>query len=102
MRLQGCTKTARVLTLYGAHPNPFNPTTTITYDLARVGGVQLNLYSVSGQLVRQLVAAQQAAGSHTVDWDGRDDGGVIVGNGVYLAQLQAGDYRAVRRMVLIK
>jgi hypothetical protein len=84
------------------YPNPFNPSTTIGYCLARAGDVRLNVYSITGQLVCQLVAANQQAGQHRATWDGRDSHGAIAGNGVYLAHLQAGDYRAVRRMVLMK
>jgi hypothetical protein len=84
------------------YPNPFNPSTTIRYGLAQAGDVQLNVYAVSGQLVRQLVAGQQGAGTHQVDWDGREGSGATVGSGVYLAVLRAGDCRAVRRMVLMK
>ena len=85
-----------------AYPNPFNPTTTIRYDLAHTAEVRLSVYSVTGQLVRQLVSASQPAGSYGVEWDGRDGMGAAVGNGVYLAQLRAGDYHAVRSMVLMK
>jgi hypothetical protein len=88
--------------LHGAYPNPFNPTTTLRYDLAQAGDVYLQVYSVTGQLVRQLAAGSQAAGMHQIEWDGRDDSGIVVGNGIYLAKLQTGDYQAVRRMVLLK
>ncbi len=88
--------------LYGAYPNPFNPTTTIRYGLAQAGEVHLQVYAVTGQLVRDLVSGHQEAGSHQVRWDGRDAAGEAVGNGVYLGVLQAGDFRAVTRMVLMK
>ncbi len=88
--------------LHGAYPNPFNPTTTIRYDLAQPGEVRLQVYAVSGQLVRELVTAHQEAGTYRVEWDGRDSAGTLVGNGVYLGVLEAGDFRAVTRMVLMK
>jgi TolB protein len=88
--------------LHGARPNPFNPATVICYDLARPGHVRLQVYAVNGQLVRDLVAAYQEAGSYQVPWDGRDAAGVLVGNGVYLGVMQAGPFRAVARMVLMK
>ena len=84
------------------YPNPFNPATTLRYDLAHPGPVSLRVYTVTGQLVRELVAAQQAAGSYTVAWDGRDRAGTRVASGLYLAVLQAGPFRAVNRMVLIE
>jgi hypothetical protein len=88
--------------LKGAYPNPFNPSTTIHYDLSEPAPVRLQVYAVSGQLVRELVAAHQEAGAYRVEWDGRDAAGSAVGNGVYLGVLQAGDFRAVTRMVLMK
>ncbi len=84
------------------YPNPFNPSTTIAYDLAQAGNVRLRVYAASGQIVRELVAANQASGRYEVEWDGRDGNGVLVGNGVYLCELRAGDFRAVTRMVLMK
>jgi hypothetical protein len=84
------------------YPNPFNPTTTLRYDLAQTGPVSLRVYSATGQLVRELVAAQQMAGRYQVGWDGRDGSGVQVGSGLYLAVLQAGTYRCINRMVLIE
>ncbi len=88
--------------LYVPRPNPFNPTTTIRYDLAESGPVRLSLFTATGQVLRQLVSASQAAGAHNVVWDGRDDAGAEVSSGVYLARLEAGDFRAVTRMVLMK
>jgi hypothetical protein len=96
------TNAACASVLHGAYPNPFNPSTTIRYDLAQASDVQLNVYAVTGQLVRQLVAGQQATGAHQVEWDGRDGAGTLVGNGAYLAELRAGEFRAVTRMVLMK
>jgi formylglycine-generating enzyme required for sulfatase activity len=92
----------QVTALKGAYPNPFNPSTTIHYELAKVAAVRLQVYAVSGQLVRGVVAAHQEAGAYRVEWDGRNAAGSAVGNGVYLGVLQAGDFRAVTRMVLMK
>jgi hypothetical protein len=88
--------------LRGAYPNPFNPSTTIHYDLAAAGAVRLSLYAVTGQWVRDLVAAPQAAGSYAVTWDGRDSAGMAVANGVYLCQLEAGGSRQMTRLMLLK
>ena len=61
--------------LFQNHPNPFNPETTIGYELPEAGAVRLSLYNVSGQLVRTLVERERAAGTYSVTWDGRDDMG---------------------------
>ncbi len=88
--------------LQAPYPNPFNPTTTIRYELAEAASVRLRVYAVSGQFVRELVSAGQQAGAYHVVWDGRDNAGVEVSSGAYLARLEAGDFRAVTRMVLMK
>lgn len=88
--------------LQAAYPNPFNPTTTIHYTLARAGRVRLAVYAVNGQQVRELVGATQGAGAHQVQWDGRDDRGVPVGNGVYLCQLRTDDGHRAMRLVLTR
>ena len=84
------------------YPNPFNPSTTIRYDLPEGGEVSLWIYDVTGQQVRELAEGYHSAGSYHVVWDGRDDQGILVANGVYLYELRAGDYRAIRKMVLMK
>ncbi len=88
--------------LKDCYPNPFNPSTTVRYHLAQDSDVALSVYGVTGQLVRRLVAGNQVAGAHQANWDGCDAAGAPVGNGVYLAVLQAGGARAVKRMALVK
>jgi hypothetical protein len=84
------------------YPNPFNPTTTIRYDLSAEAHVLLRVYDAAGQLVRTLVSGPQPAGSHSVVWDGRTAGGNETANGVYFCELRAGGFRALRKMALIK
>jgi PKD repeat protein len=88
--------------LHPVYPNPFNPSATIRYDLAKAEFVHLKLYSLTGQLVRELVSAWQPAGSYEVRWDGLDGDRRAVANGTYLCQLETPSDRAVRRMVLMK
>jgi hypothetical protein len=84
-------------------PNPFNPSTTITYDIPLRSSILLRVYDVSGRQVRVLAdGAQEDLGRHTRKWDGRDDAGGPVPSGVYYVRLIAGDYRATRRAVLLK
>ncbi len=84
------------------YPNPFNPSTSIYYNLATNSRVELSVYNALGQKVRTLVDESQQAGSHSVLWDGKDDGGSNVASGVYLYKLTAGDYTASRKMILMK
>jgi hypothetical protein len=84
------------------HPNPFNPETTITYDLAAGSDVRLDIYSVTGQLVHTLVHAQQSAGRYRVVWQGNDALGRQLASGVYFYRIQTEEFRAVRKLVLLK
>ena len=83
-------------------PNPFNPQTKITYDLAREGRVQLEVYDVQGRLVRTLVSGGRAAGRHIETWNGTDDDNGRVASGVYLARLTADRVTGMMKMVLLK
>ena len=59
--------------LHRNYPNPFNPTTTISYDLANDGNVAIDIYNIKGQKVKTLVNDRQNAGAHTVVWNGQDE-----------------------------
>ena len=83
-------------------PNPFNAQTTISYHLPQPAAVDLAIYNGIGQLVRRLVREPQAEGQYEVVWNGRDDEGRPVGNGVYLYRLVAGTHEQTRRLVLLK
>lgn len=94
---------SRVATLYGNSPNPFNPETSIRYELAQDSPVRLEIYDAAGHRVRQLEnAPSRPAGVHEVRWNGRDDRGATVPSGVYLYRLQAGTFQETRRAVLLK
>jgi len=84
------------------HPNPFNPQTTIRYDVAKTGVVRVSLYALTGQRIRTLVRGVRPAGSYSVRWDNKDDAGRDVASGVYLCRMEAGEYRAVRKLVLVR
>ena len=88
--------------LHPNYPNPFNPETTIRYELKESGPVSLRIYDITGQLVRELVADEQLAGHHQAVWDGRNASGQSVATGAYLYELGAGQLRIVRKMVLMK
>ncbi len=89
--------------LQAAMPNPFQARTVLAYDLARQGRVELRIYDVSGRLVRSLVpGAVQAAGHHSVEWDGRDLAGGATVAGLYFGRLEAGGESNVRRLVRIR
>jgi len=92
----------QVFALQPNYPNPFNPSTTLRYQLPVDSQVRLDIFDVLGQKVRTLVAGARPAGYHRVVWNSRDDGGMPVASGVYFSRLQAGDYLKVRKLLLLK
>lgn len=88
--------------LYANYPNPFNPRTTIRYELAAESDVKLVIYNIMGQPVRELVRQKQQAGSYQVVWDGRNERGEQVGTGMYIYKLEAGSFRDAKRMLLLR
>ncbi|MBN1466510.1 T9SS type A sorting domain-containing protein [candidate division KSB1 bacterium] len=84
------------------HPNPFNPTTTLTYSVAEPAHVSLVIYDVLGRKIRSLVEEHKAPGIHTKIWDARDELGNAVTTGLYFARFVAGSYAETRRLVLEK
>ena len=84
-------------------PNPFNPATTLRFDLARAGTVDLCVYDAAGRRVRTLVREHLDAGlGHAIAWDGRDDAGQRVPSGVYFCRLVTADTRTSRTLVLLE
>ena len=95
-------KQAASFELAAAYPNPFNPSTTISYALPQATDVRLDIYNIMGQRVRTLVAAHQPAGYYAVEWKATDDSGHTLSSGVYFYHLQAGAFRATKRMLLMR
>ena len=83
-------------------PNPFNPETEIRFALTRDSHVVVNIYNTLGQQIGTLIDTHYAAGFHSVRWDGKDRNGSPVSSGVYLYQIQAGEFSQVRKMSLIR
>jgi flagellar hook assembly protein FlgD len=88
--------------LHHNFPNPFNPTTTIKYDLKDAGKVTLKVYNMLGQEVRTLVSRNESAGFKSVVWDGRDNSGKMVSSGLYIYRLEAGKFIKSHKMLLVK
>ncbi|HET6349834.1 MAG TPA: FG-GAP-like repeat-containing protein [Candidatus Krumholzibacteria bacterium] len=89
--------------LYENFPNPFNPTTTIRFDLPAPGKVQLDIFDVTGRLVKRLIRdVPYSRGRFEVHWNGENESGNTVASGVYFYRIRSGTYSAARRMVLLK
>jgi hypothetical protein len=83
-------------------PNPFNPETTVRYQLPAACRVELEIYNILGRKIRSLVSREEEAGEKSVVWDGRDDFGRIVAGGVYMTRLRAGGFTATKKMILLR
>jgi hypothetical protein len=93
--------------LFQNYPNPFNPETWIPFQLAQDAAVKVNIYNSKGQLIRRLNLGQKHAGSYITKaraayWNGLDEYGNRVASGLYFYSLQAGDFTATRKMVILK
>ena len=88
--------------LTGVWPNPFNPQTTVAFDLAREGRARLLVYDLQGRLVSRLVDASLPAGHHSVVWQGRDESGRSVSSGIYFACLEVDGVKQLSKLTLVK
>ena len=89
-------------TLHQNHPNPFNPITTLQYDLLENSYVNIIIYDMLGREVKTLVNQTQDVGFRSVIWNATNDYGKPVSAGVYLYQIQAGEFVQTKKMVLLK
>jgi choice-of-anchor B domain-containing protein len=93
---------APVVLLRQNTPNPFNPVTTITYQLKEPRSVELLIYDAGGHLVRRLQSGPEEVGDHAATWDGQDVRGFAAPSGAYFYRLEAGDFVETRKMLLVK
>lgn len=91
-----------VFTLKQNFPNPFNPTTQISFGMPRTSNVRLEIYNILGQKVRTLVSSDLNAGFHVYEWDARNDAGQRMAAGVYIYQLNTGGFVQQKKMLLLK
>ncbi len=88
--------------LFQNFPNPFNPITTIKYNLDKPTNVVLKIFDVLGKKIRTLVNENQVHGLKSIEWDGMDDSGFIVSNGIYVYQIQADNQIHSKKMLFLK
>jgi hypothetical protein len=94
--------TPNTFTLHGSYPNPFNPITTLSYELPEQAHVTLTIYDLVGREITRLVNTTQGAGVKSIQWDATNNIGQTVSAGIYLYMLQVGNLREFRKMVLVK
>jgi len=88
--------------LYDNYPNPFNPSTNISYSLSNGENVSINIFDVNGGKVIELFNDYKSAGTYSIDWNGENERGVQVSAGVYLYSIDAGELKQTKKMILLK
>ncbi len=84
------------------YPNPFNPVTNFQFTVPKSSHVKIELFNIVGQKVATLVDEEMKPGVYMVDWNGKDENGKSVSSGIYFYRMQAGDFSAMKKMVMIK
>jgi len=92
----------KIFELFQNYPNPFNPLTTIRYSIPKFDRVNLKIYNLFGQEIKTLVNDEQPAGKYMICWNGRNEKGFQVADGIYLYQLNAGNFRSSKKMTLMR
>jgi rhamnogalacturonan endolyase len=88
--------------LHQNYPNPFNPETTIRFDVPQAGDVSLQIYNVTGQVIRTLVDDNMPAGQHAVIWDSRNDVGVPIATGIYFYKMVSDHFTEIKKMSCLR
>jgi len=84
-------------TLSNPYPNPFNPTTSISFSIPQSDMVSLNVYDITGKLVTTLINEQMNIGYHSIDWNGTNQS-----SGMYLVRMKSGEYVETQKLLLVK
>ena len=88
--------------LYQNYPNPFNPKTVIRFDLPKESNVKILIYDILGRLIKKIIDNRQDIGFKSIQWDGTNNYGKKVSDGVYLYSIEAGNFRQTKKMILLK
>ena len=101
-RLEIVSSLPKEFSLHNNYPNPFNPATTIEFDLPVSGKVDLKIFNLLGEEVATLLEKEFEAGRHSVKWNGLNNSKELVSSGVYFYSIKAGSFNAVKKMILIR
>ena len=88
--------------LLPAYPNPFNPSTTIRYELPQTESVDVSIYDLQGRLISELTNQVQSAGRYAIQWSGKDNSGRHIPSGIYLCKLATPNYSQTKKLILLK
>ncbi len=84
------------------YPNPFNPSTKISYHLPQSGSVKIVIYDLVGRIVTTMLDAAEEKGYHTIDWNAKDENGYDLPSGIYFALIQSGRFTTNAKMILLR
>ncbi len=96
------TQVPETYALYQNYPNPFNSETIIKYQLPKAGKVSFKIYNILGQEVCTLFDGNKVAGYHQIMWDGKDNSGRFVSSGIYIYQIQSGEFQSTKKMLMLR
>jgi coenzyme F420-reducing hydrogenase alpha subunit len=88
--------------LYNNYPNPFNPQTTIKYDLQKSGKVVVEIFNLLGQKIKTLVNEDKVAGSYTASWNGTTEKGLTAASGIYFYRIKTENFSSTKKMILMR
>ena len=94
--------TSKSFALVSSYPNPFNPQTTVSYEISSAGNVDLSVYNIMGQKIATLKSGYAEAGQHSIVWNGLDASGADVSSGIYFLQLNAGSEVVTEKITLLR
>ena len=99
---QNTTPVSGNIVMHSNHPNPFNPSTTISFDLAQASNISVIVYNIKGQKVRTLLNEYRENGTHSIYWNGTDNSNKSVASGLYFYKLTSGKDTVTHKMLLLK
>jgi hypothetical protein len=102
LELSSAINSPKTFRLNQNYPNPFNPVTNLSYDLLEDSYVSVTIYDLLGNVIKNLVNANQSSGYKSVQWNATNDRNESVSAGLYLYTIQAGEFRQTKKMVLLK
>ena len=88
--------------LHSNYPNPFNPETRLRFEVGAQAEIKLIIYDLLGRRIRSLVKKSYAPGRYIVNWNGRDDSGILASTGIYICQFKAGNFIDHNKMILVR
>jgi hypothetical protein len=91
-----------IFALQENYPNPFNPETSVAFDVPTASTVVIQVYNVLGQTVKTITDKWYEPGRHQVSWDGRDEDNCVVASGIYLVKMMAGSFTDSKKMILLR